>query len=247
MGDATLIGIMQERMRALEGLGRFKEAFYELQQYKQMNDSLTQADNREQLNELNKRFEVAELQLQNERSRRNFTIALAFATLLTLAVVFYIFYTRRIRRKNRKLYEMITAPLSSPEGDTIVPANKTNEAPSGAVGGPSPLFTSICRLLSSERLYTNADLNRSDLAQHLGTNDRYIADAITEGTGGQTFLQFVNGYRLRRATQLLTETDNPIEQVAFDSGFNNRRTFNRIFRDEFDMSPSDFRRASHQT
>ena len=63
--------------------------------------------------------------------------------------------------------------------------------------------------------------------------DHYIADAISEGSGGQTFLQFVNGYRLARATQLLTETDEPIEQIAFDSGFNNRRTFNRVFRDEY--------------
>ncbi len=51
---------------------------------------------------------------------------------------------------------------------------------------------------------------------------------------------------MARATQLLTETDEPIEQIAFDSGFNNRRTFNRIFRDEYGMSPSDFRRASRE-
>lgn len=73
-----------------------------------------------------------------------------------------------------------------------------------------------------------------------------LANAISEGSGGQTFLQFVNGYRLARATQLLTETDEPIEQIAFDSGFNNRRTFNRVFRDEYEMSPSDFRRASRE-
>ena len=35
------------------------------------------------------------------------------------------------------------APLTSPEGDTIVPAPKTNEAPSGAVGGALGVSTSF--------------------------------------------------------------------------------------------------------
>ena len=37
----------------------------------------------------------------------------------------------------------VKAPLSSPEGDTIVPAPKTNEAPSGAVGGALGVSTSF--------------------------------------------------------------------------------------------------------
>ena len=46
----------------------------------------------------------------------------------------------------------VEAPLSSPEGDTIVPsANKTNEAPSGAVGGASPGMASWYAFLDKQR------------------------------------------------------------------------------------------------
>ena len=221
-----------------------------------LGDSITQADNREQLNVLNKRFHVAELQLQNEQSRRHLILALAVVALLILALVFYTVYTRHIRKKNRKLYEMImkTLPQPLPKGrgedglDAVVMDVQGNYPPpsQGESSGGESLFSAICRLMSSERLYTNADLNRDDVASRLATNGNYVADAIREATGGNTFMQFVNRYRLRHASQQLTNTDDSIEQVAFSSGFNNRQTFARIFRDEFGMSPSDFRRASQE-
>jgi 3-deoxy-D-manno-octulosonic-acid transferase len=48
------------------------------------------------------------------------------------------------------------ATHSSPEGDTIVPADKTKEAPSGAVGGASVLIINCFGLLSS--IYRYADV-----------------------------------------------------------------------------------------
>ena len=260
MQDAYMVGNLEHRARALEGLGRYREALADVRLMKAQGDSITQADNREQLNLLNKRFEVAELQLQAEQSRRHLIVAIAAIALLLVALAFYTVYTRHIRKKNRKLYEMImeqTLPQPFPigrggdsqEADALGMQGVTSPPSQGGAGGGSGsvLFTSICRLMNDERLYTNADLNRDDVASRLATNGNYIADAIREATGGKTFMQFVNRYRLRHASQLLTATDDSIEQIAFSSGFNNRQTFARIFRDEFGMSPSDFRRASQES
>ena len=81
------------------------------------------------------------------------------------------------------------------------------------------------------------------MAEKLATNEHYIADAIREGSDGKTFLQFVNMYRLSSATVMLAQNDDPVEQIALATGFSNRRTFNRIFFNEYGMSPTDFRRA----
>ena len=52
-----------------KGLGRWREAYEAVDSARMLNDSITQADNREELNELNKRFEVNELKMQQERER----------------------------------------------------------------------------------------------------------------------------------------------------------------------------------
>ena len=70
LGDHTGMVIASfDRATIMKGMGRYREAYEALETARTMNDSITQADNREQLNELNKRFEVNELKMQQERER----------------------------------------------------------------------------------------------------------------------------------------------------------------------------------
>ncbi|SFW26183.1 Helix-turn-helix domain-containing protein [Prevotellaceae bacterium HUN156] len=233
--DAAVIGALEDRTIALKGLGRYAEALADHEQLKQLNDSIIQTDNREQLNVLNKRFEVAELQLSEQRTRSQLYISMVVVVLLLVIVAFGIIYTRRVRQKNRKLYEQIML------------LQKVNSQPVAEVTNPesNPLYTSICELMHQEKPYTDADFSREDLASRLATNRTYIADAIREGSGGLSFQQFLTAYRVSHATHLLAETDYSIEQIAFASGFNSRQVFARAFREQHGLSPSDFRQARH--
>ena len=58
----------------------------------------------------------------------------------------------------------------------------------------------------------------------------------------KTFTQFVNEFRIVHATKLLSETDAPISEVCFDSGFNNFSHFNRNFKKITGKSPREYRR-----
>ena len=53
LGDALAVGNLEQRATALEGLGRYKESLSDVKQMKALDDSITRADNREQLNLLN--------------------------------------------------------------------------------------------------------------------------------------------------------------------------------------------------
>ena len=232
--SASVIGALEERTKALKGLGRYAEALADHERLKLLNDSIIQSDNRHQLNLLNKRFEVAELQLSHQRTLGHLYLACAAVVLLLVIVIFGVVYTRRIRQKNRKLYEQIM--LLQKVEDT----SAAEPAPSEV---KNPLYASICDLMKTERPYTDADFSRDELAQRLGTNRTYVADAIREGSGGLSFQQFLTTYRIHHATRLLAETDDSIEQVAFASGFNSRQVFARAFHDQNGLSPSAFRRA----
>ena len=100
---------LQERAEALEKLGRYREALADGHEYTALNDSTTQAQNRQQLNRLNQRYQVNELKSQNEMlvQRSRFTtggVAMILGILALLAfLTFNSRWTRRIEIKNQQL------------------------------------------------------------------------------------------------------------------------------------------------
>lgn len=60
-------------------------------------------------------------------------------------------------------------------------------------------------------------------------------------TTGKTFLQYLNDIRVHEAAQKLIETELSITQIAYDVGFSNISSFNRYFKKQKKLSPSEFR------
>jgi AraC-like DNA-binding protein len=63
---------------------------------------------------------------------------------------------------------------------------------------------------------------------------------------GNTFSEHISSLRLWMACKLLLETDSPITEICFESGFNNIANFNRTFLRKTGMTPSKYRRVSRQ-
>lgn len=59
---------------------------------------------------------------------------------------------------------------------------------------------------------------------------------------GITFLHYLHLYRLDKAKDLLVLKDDNIIDVALQCGFENVKTFNRVFKKYMGMTPSSFRR-----
>ena len=163
--------------------------------------------------------------------------------MLLLALVLYIIYTRRLRRKNRALYDSILQAQHTQ--DKAEEAARTT--PEEQLDHKSKLYRQLCELMQTEELYKDATLNRDILVERLSTNSVYLADAVHKYAEGATINEFINSYRLRRAASLLTE--NPklnINEVEYQSGFNSRSTFNRCFRACYGMSPSEYKVISKE-
>ncbi len=62
-------------------------------------------------------------------------------------------------------------------------------------------------------------------------------------TTGMTFTQYLNNYRINKAIKFLTETSDPITEIAFKSGFESIKTFNRVFKQLKGCSPSAFKKG----
>jgi len=61
---------------------------------------------------------------------------------------------------------------------------------------------------------------------------------------GKSFSDYVNDIRVSNACQLLIETDKPIAQIAFESGFESLTYFNRIFLKKKKVRPLELRKLS---
>jgi AraC-like DNA-binding protein len=59
---------------------------------------------------------------------------------------------------------------------------------------------------------------------------------------GKPYIQFLNEMRLTHACRLLMDTERPITEVAFESGFGNLSNFNRSFLASKGTTPSGYRR-----
>lgn len=79
------------------------------------------------------------------------------------------------------------------------------------------------------------------LAKHLGYNKDYLSRFFNSYLGCG-FSSYINGLRSRHAAQLMSEGQIDLTEIAFTSGFENYRTFNRAFQQSYGMTPSEYKR-----
>jgi AraC-like DNA-binding protein len=88
--------------------------------------------------------------------------------------------------------------------------------------------------------YSNPDLTVTDIQEALGISTREIGSIIKDELG-TNFKTYLNTLRLTEVKRLLQETDLPISDIAYKTGYNNISHFNRVFKKEYEVSPSEFR------
>lgn len=148
-------------------------------------------------------------------------IWILLTALIILALIAWIlFRTNRIRR---------TRELSSNESTEPVPASPANQ-----------LMQRIEALMEEQRLYLNSDLKMGDVAAKLGVHQNEVSACINN-CKGYSFSQFINGYRVTYAQQLLRDhPEKKMAQVGLESGFANDTTFYRVFKSITGLTPSEW-------
>ena len=188
-----------------------------------------------------------ELALNDAKSEtRIHRVLLAAAILVILLIGYFLvrvrIFNKELLEKNRRLLTEIEL-REQEEQQTIV---QLKAEPQENLSANQQLFCRICDLMEApDHIYTDADLDRNRLAQLLGTNERYITDAIRHCTNGKSITAFLNEYRVRHAAHLLATTTDAVTVIAELSGFS-RSSFFRIFSDAYGMSPSDYRKVARK-
>jgi CheY-like chemotaxis protein len=93
-----------------------------------------------------------------------------------------------------------------------------------------------------ERHLTDYDFNVEQFCREMLLSHSQLhrkLDALT----GMSAVQFIRSLRLRRAKELLQDPERSVTAVAFDSGFQDPAYFSRVFKQEFGVTPNEWRKA----
>jgi len=142
-------------------------------------------------------------------------------TLLAVVAVITFLYWMRRRREPAKLGEQVHDTASSDE-----------------------LMHRIGTLMEEEKLYLNSELKLNDVADALNTNRNLISSCINSQQGC-SFSQFVNGYRVEYAKNLIRrKPDMKISEVWMQSGFSTETSFFRTFKAVTGMTPTEWKNTN---
>ncbi|MDL2266055.1 AraC family transcriptional regulator, partial [Parabacteroides sp. OttesenSCG-928-G21] len=107
----------------------------------------------------------------------------------------------------------------------------------------------IEKLMREEKAYVDSELTIDLVARKLHENRYYVSHAINKCLL-KNFNTYVNEYRIKEAIRLMSDAQAEklsINEIAYDSGFNDRKNFYRVFKKNTGLSPSVFRNNLQQT
>ncbi len=126
--------------------------------------------------------------------------------------------------------------------------------PAAPAPPPVPNFTPSEQVLKGKLdaailggVHREQGLTIGELANQLGVPEHRLRALINQRLGYRNFSAFLNSYRIAEAKAMLASpahVDLPILTIAMDLGYASLAPFNRAFREDAGLPPSDFRRAA---
>ena len=98
-------------------------------------------------------------------------------------------------------------------------------------------------LLKEQEVYKENELRLDDLAAYIGVSRHHLSQVINEHYQINYF-EFINSYRINWVKKMLKNpayNHHTITQLAYESGFNNKASFNKFFKKDTGMTPSAYR------
>lgn len=103
-----------------------------------------------------------------------------------------------------------------------------------------------CRLFAriTERMeQTDGRVGRTQLAEELNYSGNYL-NKIVQKFSGMSIFDYGNSFTMQKAASLLRGSDMTISDISIHLGFTDRTHFYKLFKNEFGMTPREYRQKS---
>lgn len=103
--------------------------------------------------------------------------------------------------------------------------------------------------IESEELYKKEKLTLTYLSKRLGTNQKYLSQAINHYLN-LSFVDFINNYRVQEAKKQMLDTKNAsltLEAIGMMAGFKSKSAFFRAFKKTTNVTPNQFLKSKRSS
>ena len=198
-----------------------------------------------------------ELELSRvKRSLSNLIIVAVFILLFAAVLLVYLIRVSRYRnvlfRKNKELDQQLQIArsrfelkYSQRQTDEEVEENNPDTIPDSDQNNKSVvLYSRLLDMIESGKMYLDPEFNVKTLQNELGTNKKYLYEAIAQFSG-TNFRGLVNRYRINEVRLMMEaavskEKAISVNSLAFAAGFNSGTSFYRIFRQYTGLTPNEY-------
>jgi len=103
----------------------------------------------------------------------------------------------------------------------------------------------ILDYMNTEKPYLVSELTLKELSIKLEISKHHFSEVLNMSFG-KNFYGFINLFRVEEAKKIIKNDTNNITMlaIAYDSGFNSKASFNRVFKEITGTTPSEFKRNS---
>ncbi|OQX80222.1 MAG: hypothetical protein B6D64_03480 [Bacteroidetes bacterium 4484_276] len=268
LATATEIGVLsivsethETRSILYERMGKPQQALEAYRNYSTIKDSLFTEKSQAKLAEMEARYETEKKQQQIEillkdnqihetdlKRKQTALIGLSAGLLILLiasSVITLLFVQKS--RANRKLVEK-NLELMRQDDEESKPV-KTGLRPTAIKDDKiEGIINALDRLMKRDRVFSQAQLSLSDLAEMLETNTSYLSKAINENFNSN-FSTYLNNFRVREAQKMFANQQHKsmtLEGIARSVGFHSRSSFNTAFRKFSGVTPTVFIKNLHE-
>ena len=248
--NGVYASILRGRAEAASASGHAVQAYDYLSRYEALESQLNDRLQRSKAHLYAARYHAQEQQLEIQQRKseanRNLILAVGAIILALLAAGFAVYYFRQqriIRKKNRVLVEQMNEALIYKKRyeSQDTPQVPQEDKPLDAMA-PDELSKHLRAVILRERLYLSAQFDRQAAIDYFHLSKERIGAAFSQDSEYATIADFINHCRLEYARDLLvTSPDMTVDDIASASGFGTRRTFSRLFKERYSVTPTEFR------
>ena len=155
------------------------------------------------------------------------------------AIAYTLLYIKRIKRQHQQTLEAYLTLLNKPEGTmsaeeavpVVMPTIKAED---------DALLKRVMKFI--EENIADADIGVGDLAAAAAVSRSGLQRKLKQ-TMGITPQELLSEARIKRACQLLQQTDKPVAEIAYACGFNDPKYFSKCFKQSTGKTPSEYKNA----